>query len=407
LLRPQEQVELRILYHHRTQGRGAEGNHIVSIVSALRECGHHVDVMSPPGVDPFDPAASIPADESKSRWLSWASLWKTLSLRLPNWLFEIAELGYNLPAYFRLRRRLRAGGYELLYERYATYMVAGALAARARGCRYLVEFNDVSGVADRVRPQTFQRFCAWVERALVSRCDLGHAVSSYLGQRLVAIGLPESRLIVAPNGFDAARMKLTVGREQIRRRLGVQDSLVFGFAGWFVPWDRLDFLADVFSECLSHYPDARLCLVGDGEPARALLAATSGTPLGNAIVLTGAVARAEVYDYIQSFDIGILPHSNLFGSPMVMFEMMALEVPIVAPALPPILDVHKDGESALLFRPLDKTECIARMLELAGSSQLRRTLAERARSKLLSEHSWERTAGRILAALDRVEEHRT
>lgn len=37
---------LRILYHHRTQGKGAEGNHIVSVVTALRELGHEVRVLS-------------------------------------------------------------------------------------------------------------------------------------------------------------------------------------------------------------------------------------------------------------------------------------------------------------------------------------------------------------------------
>ena len=38
-------MKLNILYHHRTQGRGAEGVHITSIVRALQAMGHSVTVL--------------------------------------------------------------------------------------------------------------------------------------------------------------------------------------------------------------------------------------------------------------------------------------------------------------------------------------------------------------------------
>ena len=55
---------LNILYHHRTQGRGAEGVHITSIVKALNELGHNVKVLSPAGVDPMKSAGNAPVDKS-------------------------------------------------------------------------------------------------------------------------------------------------------------------------------------------------------------------------------------------------------------------------------------------------------------------------------------------------------
>src|SRR6185437_241856 len=99
---------LRILYHHRTQGRGAEGNHIVSIVTAMRAEGHQVDVLSPPGIDPFDPKSTIPVDGAGNKLRGWSSVWKAVSCHLPTWLFELTELIYNIPAYLRLRKALRA-----------------------------------------------------------------------------------------------------------------------------------------------------------------------------------------------------------------------------------------------------------------------------------------------------------
>jgi glycosyltransferase involved in cell wall biosynthesis len=390
---------MRILYHHRTQGRGAEGNHIISIVTALRALGHQVDVLSPPGVDPFDPAASIPVDKARTETRGWGSLWKLMSRKLPNWLFEIAELFYNVPAYFRVRRALAGGGYDLLFERYAFFMVAGVLAARSARCRFVLEINEVSGIPNRARKQSFPRLCAATERFLLRRCTLAHAVSSWLGERAVEAGLERRRLVVVPNGFEVSRLKRNRSRDEMRRKLGLDGGLVLGFAGWFDRWDRLDLLVDVFDELRRQHGDLKLCLVGAGPAAAELHTRVAASAHAADIVLTGAVPRQEVYDYVQTFDIGVLAHSNVFGSPIVMFEMMGLSIPLVLPALPPIEDVHRDGETALIFPPLDTAALRAQLDKLLGDRPLREALAARAHQLLVSRHTWRDTASRILAAL--------
>jgi hypothetical protein len=75
-------VSLRILYHHRTQGRGAEGLHIRSIVEALRDMGHAVTVLSPPGVDPLAAESDIPVDKTSVSTSGVQSLWKWVSRHL-------------------------------------------------------------------------------------------------------------------------------------------------------------------------------------------------------------------------------------------------------------------------------------------------------------------------------------
>ena len=76
---------MRILYHHRTRGRGAEGVHIRSITDALRARGHEVDILSFPGADPEVQAAdTAPLTRTMGahgpwRWLS------DLSNHVPEW----------------------------------------------------------------------------------------------------------------------------------------------------------------------------------------------------------------------------------------------------------------------------------------------------------------------------------
>lgn len=390
---------MRILYHHRTQGRGAEGNHIVSIVGALRALGHHVDVMSPPGVDPFDPAATIPVDKAKTQTRGWSSVWKLMSRKLPNWLFEIAELVYNVPAYFRLRKLLATGKYDLLFERYAFFLMAGAVAAQRAKIPFLLEINEVSGIPNRARKQSFEKLCAATERFIFRRCTVVHAVSSWLGGRAVEAGLPRDRLVVVPNGFELKRLEKRRDRDTVRRELGLDGGLVIGFAGWFDRWDRLDFLVDVFNDLRQKHANLKLCLVGAGPAADELGVKVKMSPYSSDIVLTGAVPRADVYSFIQTFDIGVLPHSNVFGSPIVMFEMMGLGIPLVMPRLPPIEDVHRDGDTALLFTPLDFAGCRGALERLVEDRAQRERLASRSLEMITGTYTWRETGRRILAAL--------
>jgi putative intracellular protease/amidase len=49
-----------ILYHHRTQGTGAEGVHIAYIIKGFRDLGFDVHVVSPNGANPVKTAGSNP-----------------------------------------------------------------------------------------------------------------------------------------------------------------------------------------------------------------------------------------------------------------------------------------------------------------------------------------------------------
>ena len=75
-----QRTGMRIIYHHRTRLRDAQGIHVRAIVRALRELGHEVEVISLPD-SPSEVAAagSSPGIETN---------------RLPSWLYEVLSLAY-------------------------------------------------------------------------------------------------------------------------------------------------------------------------------------------------------------------------------------------------------------------------------------------------------------------------
>jgi glycosyltransferase involved in cell wall biosynthesis len=88
---------------------------------------------------------------------------------------------------------------------------------------------------------------------------------------------------------------------------------------------------------------------------------------------------------------------------------MALKKPVVAPRLAPIEDVHRDGETALLFKPLDVAGCRGAIERLLADPAAAAALAARAYARLVERHTWHRNAELILesAALLQAQPERT
>lgn len=389
---------LRILYHHRTQGCGAESVHIGSIARALEEMGHEVTVVGPPAVDALATEGMAPVDKSSVRTHGINSLWKWVSRYLPGPLFEVAEIGYNLVAWRRLRKVLSARQYDLIYERYAFYLVVGAWMARRRGIRFVLEANEVNGIDQRARRQFFPGLCGVFERFLFARCAAILPVNSYLARLIEQQRVEPERIRVVPNAIDPQLLQHSPRRVDLVTKYGLSGRVVVGFAGWFDHWDRLDMLLHAIQRLKPAHPGLGALLIGDGPMIGKLRDKVRELGLDDDVVLTGAVSRCEVHDHLALLDIAVLPHSNIFGSPIVLFELMARRVPILAPRLPGIEDVLVDDESVLLFEPLDEQSLTQTLDRLLSAPFLRRRLASVAYDQLARRHTWHQNAQRILAA---------
>ncbi len=388
---------MHFLYHHRTAGRGAEGNHIMSVVRALEAEGHTVGIVSPPGVDPRLTAGATPLDKGASGLRGPNRLWRFVSCSLPDFLFEIAELAYNVYAFFRVAAAIRRERPAVFYERYAFFLTGGLLAARWFGIPSILEVNEVAGI-QRSRAQVFVRLCRWMERRTFRLASRIVTVSTFLTERVLERGGAPGAVTTIPNAIDPARFETPAGGREVRRRLSVNGDVVVGFVGWFDHWDRLDLLVDAFTGFRTGRPAAKLLLVGDGPVTPALAAQIEARGIGGDAILTGPVARSAVTSYIDAMDICVLPDTNPFGSPMVLFEFMAMGKPVIAPDRAPIHDVLQHGENAWIVERGEAAVLAREMERLAADPELRTRLGAQARREVLASRTWRATA-RTVAAL--------
>jgi glycosyltransferase involved in cell wall biosynthesis len=386
---------MKILYHHRTMARGAEGHHIRSIAEALQSQGHEVVIVGPPGVHSWVNGNEWPVDKTNSRETGARALWKMVSRRCPQWIFEVLELGYNLWAVPKLiaATKKETG---LLYERYAFYLWAGAFVSWLRGMPHFLEVNEVAGLK-RARGQFFKRLIAGIERKVFRRATGIFVVSSSLKGRVEALGVAENKIFVVPNAVDPERFVSDHQAVlQIRSKYGFENCLVLGFVGWFDDWDNLETLLSEINELRKERSDIRLMLVGAGKTTDILIQLIERMGLQGTVVLTGPVERKEVPNYIGAMNICLLPDSNMFGSPIVLFEYMYMGKPVLARNLPPIRDVIIHNINGLLFSHL-KDESFRKLLLLfIRDEDLRERVGNAARNDVFKNHTWVGNSQRIL-----------
>ena len=387
---------MRILMHHRTQGHGVESVHLLGMANAFRRAGAEVEIVSPPGV------VLGKGGEPPVRRGGLGGLWHVLAARMPEAVFELMEIAYNVPALGRLRTALKQAPTDFLYERYAYFNVSGALAARLRRVPLVLEVNYTTRTKlYRKRSRLLMPLARALERFVFRRAAVINAVTGELRRQVIAAGADPSRVVVTPNAADPERFRPEISGAAVRARFGLGDAPVIGFTGQVVPWHGVDLLIDGLPEILRRIPDARLFLVGDGPARPGLEAQARERGVSDRVIFAGWVVHQSLPEHIAVFDVAVQPNSNDYASPVKIYEYMAMGKPVVAPRLGPLEEGIADG-AGILFPPRNVPAMADAIAGLLADDGRRRAMGARAREHILAHHTWDRNAARVFGALSSV-----
>lgn len=376
---------MNILYVHRTRATGVEAVHIGQIVLGMRKLGHRVEMLSPVG-DYIEHVTPAPAESTGGRGRLHG-----IGARLPELLFELLEMVYSAKATIEGLRRFPAGRIDGIYERYAIFGFAGALIARWRRVPWVLEVNYTSE-SPLVRPRSalFKPLARWLDGRLFRSATHIFAVSSFLKRQLVEdFGVDERRITITPNAADPAVFDPDAVPAP---GAALPEGPIIGFVGGFYPWHGVDLLLDAFLKIVERHPQARLLLIGDGPMRQDLQQRVQQLGLSEQVLMPGKVAHSQLAPYVNRFDIGVMPDSNLYGSPMKIFEYMAMAVPVVVPDYDPLTDVVDDGVQGRIFKRRDVAHLSACLDQLLGDAAARRRMGERARQAIVDTHNWTNNA---------------
>ena len=278
---------------------------------------------------------------------------------------------------------VRAGGYDLVYERYSLFStviaecgVPGILEVNAplideqRTHRVLVDEQ----AADAALQEQ-------VQAALATIC-----VSDPVRDWVIA-RTEGTRVFTVPNGVNVHR--ITPQPES-------PGAPVVTFVGTLKPWHGVDVLLRARAQA---HKDWQLRIIGDG-PMRAELDDLARS-LGIDVDFRGAVAPDAILQHMAGTAIGVAPSpamdtdSDQYFSPLKVYEYMAAGLPVVASRVGQLPEIM--GESAYLVPPSDP-EALAEALDALVANPVERArVGSDNRRQAEREHSWTGTVDHILA----------
>jgi glycosyltransferase involved in cell wall biosynthesis len=368
-------------------GRSSQAMHIRSLVEALKADGHEVTIVSPPGVNPLKSAGMMPFLRKADRATGFQRIWKYISCECPQFIFEAFELLYNLFLPFRLLPALWRQPDAVLYERHAYFMFMGVLLGKWLKRPVIIEVNELAGFT-RVRGLIMERLARRVDAWVFRWASHIICVSRVLADEVQRRGAKAERVHDLPNAIDVDRFRGSGLGQSVRARLGIEESLVVGHVGLFHRWDRLDMLIEVVRTLRDRHPKIKVLLVGDGPEMQHLKQTAFRLGMEREVIFSGPVPRDDVPAYIDAMDICVLPDSNAFGSPIALFEFMAMGKPCVVPDIGPMRDVVEDGATGIVFPHGDQDALGKALLGLIEDPALRNQIGARAKQTVFERHTW-------------------
>ncbi|MEA2036578.1 MAG: glycosyltransferase family 4 protein [Nanoarchaeota archaeon] len=358
---------MRILYHSRTFALGGERVHIDSIVNNLRALGNKVFLIQP--------------IYNKNIATILSGLKKKIPL-----ISDILDILYDIKEFLRIKKYKN---YDLIYERHSLFNKAGAKYAKKYKIPLFLEVN-APYYSERTKygNLALKKIAKKWELYSLHSADKIFCVSNKLKDILIKMGTREDKIIVTRNCID---------KNLFNPKPKSKNNITIGFIGSLRDWHNVSMLTKTLNKVMDKYKDVAFILVGRSFKSIKLTHK-------DRFKLINTVKYSSIPQYIDLFDIGILPGSTEYSCPMKLVEYMAMGKAVLAPNLENIRELVKNNNNGLLLIPEDEKDFFLKLDKLIKSKALRKRLGKNARKYILdNNYTWQDNAKKIIRVYNQLE----
>jgi len=384
---------------------GGQGVYVRNLSRALKDLGHHVEVVSgPPGLE-LDQAIPVHMPRCLDLYNPEA-LFRVPSLKelanpinLVEWL-SVCTMGFPEPFTFGLRAFLllrdRFGDYDIVHDNQC--LSYGLLAIRRFVPTIATIHHPITVDRDTAlreapnfrRRVQIMRWYSFVgmQKRVSKRLDRIITVSKCARDDIAReFGIPKSKFIVAPNGVDTSLFRPVSGVERDRCRVIVTNSSD-------IPLKGLHYLLKAVGE-VSEKRAVNLVVIGSPRENGRVSRLVSELGIGEIVTFTGRVSDEDLVRHYARSWVAVVPSLyEGFGLPAA--EAMACGLPVISTtggALPEVV-----GDAGLLVPPGDSHALAGALMQLLDYPEWAKDLGEAGRRRVLDQFTWEQAARKTVRA---------
>jgi len=242
---------------------------------------------------------------------------------------------------------------------------------------------------------------AWREHLHTSMVNWGIiqkliASSTRTKNNAVQVGVDPQKIIVIHNAIMPFDVR-DVDRDAVRKRIGLhKDDVFFLAVGRLVYEKGHEFLVEAMSTVGQAGGRVVAGICGDGPLREQMTSQIAELGLQESVILLGQ--WDDIPELLAAADGFVLP-SRWEGLPMALLEGMMAGLPVIAARVEGVEDVVEGGLHGLLV-PLESPDELAKaILQLFRDPEMRRSMGEAARKRVLESYTTDRMCGQYLAVI--------
>jgi glycosyltransferase involved in cell wall biosynthesis len=262
--------------------------------------------------------------------------------------------------------------------RFFDYFSALPWIARVNGIKRVLftEANSGEWVAD-----SWKKYPIWL-RTWFTTLPLTRAIaiSEFIKQRLIEVGIPGRKIDVIYNGVDLERfVPNPCARMQLQKQFPIEPGeILLTTACVLLPWKHVEVLVKACGVLAQRGVPFRFFVAGDGPQRAELEALSQQLGVSDRIHWLGHWGNIELL--FQGCDVFVLASvGEAFGN--VYAEAMACGIPAVGADSGATAEIIVDGESGYMAESLNETS-FADAIEKLRNEPIRREMGERARERV-------------------------
>jgi glycosyltransferase involved in cell wall biosynthesis/peptidoglycan/xylan/chitin deacetylase (PgdA/CDA1 family) len=244
--------------------------------------------------------------------------------------------------------------------------LAGAAMARVP-----VRIGSRRGLGGPAGPRRLQRAAYRAATRMVANSQAAAA-------QLRAEGVPDTKIVVIPNGIDLSRFAQHTYAPHPKR---------IAMVACLREEKRIDVLIAAAPRILERHPDAEFVIVGDGRCRAELEALARSTGVFERFQFLGH--RDDVPVVLADADVFVLP-SESEASPNVIIEAMAAGLPVVASRVGGIPELVGEGFTGRLVPAADRHALADALLDLLDHPERAAAFGRAARRRIEEAYSFDR-----------------
>lgn len=289
----------------------------------------------------------------------------------------------NLGYWPRFDRILSKGNHDLVHAHFGTQAVYALPYVERHDLPFVVTFHGID-VGDLFGPRRYlpRQWRYWaLSNRIFERADLLLPVSIELGELLIEMGAPKSKIEVYRLGIDLSKFQRADEERDVPR---------ITLVGRFAEKKGFSYALRACVRAIHSGSTAEVVVLGSGEREAQLRQIVREGGIADRVDFRGAVPHSEVAHVLARTDIMMTPsvvtrtHDRDSGI-LVAKEGSACQVPVIGTyhgGIPSIID---DGETGFLVPERDVEALANRLTTLLDDPELRQRMGRAARKKMKRE----------------------